>query len=174
MTLRSATRASSTKARTKAHGAAKGVGEADILQTLKREHDEVKKLLSDLQDAKGAGERKRLVQKIKAALVPHTKAEEKVVYDAIISTSEEESEVDGHEGYFEHACASDTLKRLEAADPGSSEHVAAGKVLKELVEHHVKEEERNVWRDVREHFSREDRARMNTAFEAAKRAVTLD
>jgi hemerythrin superfamily protein len=173
MTLRSSTRAA-TKARTKSHGVAKAAGEADILQTLKREHDEVKKLLSDLQDAKGAGERRRLVQKIKAALVPHTKAEEKVVYDAIISTSEEESEVDGHEGYFEHACASDTLKRLEAADPSSSEHIAAGKVLKELVEHHVKEEERNVWRDVREHFSREDRVRMNTAFEAAKRAVTLD
>jgi len=173
MSVRPSTRASS-KARAKSHAASKAPGDADILRTLKREHDEVKALLADLQDASGAGERRRLVQKIKAALVPHTKAEEKVVYDAIISTSEEEAEVDGHEGYFEHACASDTLKRLEAADPSSSEHIAAGKVLKELVEHHIKEEERNVWRDVREHFTPEERVRMNAAFESAKRAVTLD
>ena len=38
----------------------------DILVTLKHEHDEVKQLLSDLQDADTTGQRRRLVKQIKA------------------------------------------------------------------------------------------------------------
>ena len=143
----------------------------DILDTLKREHEEVKSLLDDLQDAESVNERAELVRKIKAALVPHTKAEEKVVYDAIIATSEDEAQTDGLEGYLEHEWASRTLERLEAADPSSAEHKAAAKVLKDLVEHHIEEEEANVWRDVRENFDEEDRVRMNVEFEAAKQQL---
>jgi hypothetical protein len=46
-------------------------------------------------------------------------------------------------------------------------------VLKELVEHHVEEEERNVWADVRKHFDADDRIQMNRKFEAAKKKVKL-
>jgi len=145
----------------------------DILDTLKKEHDEVKSLLTQLQNTDGSAERRSLVQKIKAALVPHTKAEEKVVYDAIISSAEEQTEVHGLEGYLEHEWASKTLQRLEGADPQSAEHVAAAKVLKELVEHHIKEEESTIWDDVREHFDAQDRAQMNVKFEAAKQKVKL-
>jgi len=145
----------------------------DILDTLKREHDEVKKLLMSLQDAESASERKSLVKSIKAALVPHTKAEEKVVYDAVISTADSDAETDGYEGYLEHEWAAKTLERLEAAQPTSAEHKAAAKVLKELVEHHIEEEENNVWQDVREHFDAADRELMNTEFQAAKRRVRL-
>jgi len=153
--------------------AAKGASSehTDILDTLKREHEEVKSLLADLQDAESVNERAELVRKIKAALVPHTKAEEKVVYDAIIATSEDEAQTDGLEGYLEHEWASKTLERLEAADPSSAEHKAAAKVLKDLVEHHIEEEEANVWRDVRENFDEEDRVRMNVEFEAAKQQL---
>jgi len=153
--------------------AAKGASSehTDILDTLKREHEEVKSLLADLQDAESVNERAELVRKIKAALVPHTKAEEKVVYDAIIATSEDEAQTDGLEGYLEHEWASKTLERLEAADPTSAEHKAAAKVLQDLVEHHIEEEEANVWRDVRENFDEEDRVRMNAEFEAAKQQV---
>jgi hypothetical protein len=55
----------------------------------------------------------------------------------------------------------------------SPEFSAAAKVLKELVEHHVREEERNIWSDVRENFSEEDRMAMNAAFEAAKKKVRV-
>jgi hemerythrin superfamily protein len=74
----------------------------DILDNLKREHEEAKSLLADLQDAESVNERRVLVRKIKAALVPHSKAEEKVLYDAIIATSEDEAQTDGLEGYLEH------------------------------------------------------------------------
>jgi iron-sulfur cluster repair protein YtfE (RIC family) len=150
------------------------VESTDILDTLKKEHDEVKDLLEDLSDAETSAQRRSLVQKIKAALVPHTKAEEKVVYDAVIAVQDKDAQMDGHEGYLEHEWAAKTLQRLEAiSNAASPEHKAAGKVLKELVEHHIDEEERNVWADVKEHFSEEERKRMNAAFFAAKRRVKV-
>lgn len=147
----------------------------DILKTLKKEHDEVKSLLEDLQDSDVASERKALVRKIKLALVPHTKAEEKVVYDAVIALKDKDAQVDGHEGYVEHELAARTLAKLDAmSDARSAEHKATAKVLKELVEHHIKEEESNVWDDVKDNFSNEDRSRMNVAFERAKAQVKVN
>jgi hemerythrin-like domain-containing protein len=55
----------------------------------------------------------------------------------------------------------------------SAEHQAVAKVLKELVEHHIKEEESNVWSDVKKSFSEEDRFEMNVQFEAAKARVKI-
>lgn len=148
--------------------------DADILDTLKKEHDEVKALLSKLQDAEGAAERRSLVKQIKIALLPHTKAEEKVVYDAVIALKDKDAQMDGHEGYLEHACAAKTLDKLEKTEPATSPaHKAAAKVLKELVEHHIKEEESNVWDDVEKNFSDDDRIAMNRQFLAAKTKVKL-
>ncbi len=146
----------------------------DILDTLKQEHEQVKELLSDLQDADTSAQRRRLVKEIKAALVPHTKAEEKVVYDAVIGLRDKDAQTDGHEGYLEHEWASKTLQRLESiANATSPEHRAAAKVLKELVEHHIQEEESQVWADVKEHFSDSQRAQMNAAFLNAKARVRV-
>ena len=131
-------------------------------------------MLADLVDCEDARQRRTLVQKIKHALVPHTKAEEKVVYDANIALKDEEPQTNGHEGYVEHELAARTLKQLDGiAEANSPEHKATAKVLKELVEHHIKEEESNVWADVRANFSREDRERMNMAFEKAKSQVKV-
>jgi len=148
--------------------------ESDILTTLKREHDEVRQLFSRLEDADDAATRKAVVSQIRQALVPHTEAEERVVYDAVLALQDREAQVDGHEGYLEHALALDTLARLEEIGSATSpEHKATAKVLKELVEHHIQEEEHNVWGDVKDNFSAEARERMNEEFEAAKSSVDL-
>jgi hypothetical protein len=62
-----------TKSVAKVLSADKPVEETDILDTLKLEHEEVKELLEKLQSAESAAERRQLVGKIKAALVPHTR-----------------------------------------------------------------------------------------------------
>lgn len=115
-----------------------------------------------------------MVRQIKAALIPHTKAEEKVVYDAIVALKDKEAQTHGQEGYLEHECAAKTLQRLEKIDnPTSPEHKAASKVLKELVEHHIEEEESSIWGDVKQNFDDAERRRMNVAFEAAKARVKI-
>jgi len=145
----------------------------DILDTLQSEHDEVRDLLGKLVRSENGREQNSLLAKIKAALVPHTKAEEKVVYDAVLALKGTPAKVDGNEGYIEHGLASETLKKLDKLTANTPEFRAAAKVLKELVDHHVEEEERNIWSRVRENFSDEQRARMNRDFLAAKKRVKV-
>jgi hypothetical protein len=166
---------SSSTAKAKAPQGRDKPGDRDVLDTLKEEHDEVQQLLAKLVDSENAAARGALVKKIKAALVPHTRAEEKVVYDAILAKRDKAAKIDGNEGYLEHAHADMALKKLASIKPATSPaFTAAAKVLKELVEHHVKEEERNVWRDVRKHFDGEARIEMNRKFEAAKKRVKVN
>jgi hemerythrin-like domain-containing protein len=149
--------------------------EADLLDTLKEEHELVAGLLKQLVESGRAAERKSLVRQIKAALVPHLRAEQKVLYDAIIALKDKDAKQDGEEGYIEHALADKTLAKLEGiANATSPEFGATAKVLKELVEHHVKEEESNVWSDARDNFSADARKDMNRAYLTEKKKVRMN
>jgi hemerythrin superfamily protein len=148
-------------------------GAADILDTLQTEHDEVGDLLKKLVDSNNAREQKQLVQKVKRALVPHSKAEEKVVYDAVLALRGKDAKIDGNEGYIEHGLADSTLKKLDKLTANTPEFQAAAKVLKELIDHHVQEEERNIWAQVKENISDEQREKMNRDFLAAKKKVKV-
>jgi Hemerythrin HHE cation binding domain len=162
------------KAVMKAVGLPPAEAEQDLLDTLKTEHEEVEALLEDLQNADTAPQRNALVQKIKQALVPHTKAEEKVLYAAIIALKDKDAQVDGHEGKIEHDLAARTLQKLAAiANAKSAEHKAVAKVLKELVGHHIQEEEHNVWGDAKKHFSDAERIAMNRRYLAAKAQIKV-
>jgi len=145
----------------------------DILETLQAEHDEVQALLEKLTKSDNGREQKALVAKIKGALVPHSKAEEKVVYDAVLALKGADAKIDGNEGYIEHGLASETLKKLDKLTANTPAFKAAAKVLKELIDHHIQEEERNIWARVKDNFSDEQRAAMNREFLAAKKKVKV-
>jgi hemerythrin superfamily protein len=154
----------------------KAPDETDVLDTLKKEHDELQELLANLVDSDSATERKSLLKRVKLALVPHSKAEEMIVYDAVIAAKSEEqkNQIDGAEGYVEHALASATLLQLDKITPASSpDFTAHAKVLKELIDHHVQEEERNIWADVKENFDPDARIEMNLRYLAAKKTVRI-
>ena len=148
--------------------------EVDILDTLKEEHEEVAALLQRLVDGKSTAERRSLLKQIKGALVPHTRAEEKVLYDAIIAVRKKGVQKDGEEGYLEHGLADRMLATLSKTTKlMSPEFGAAAKVLKELVEHHVQEEENAVWSDAKKYFSTEERAAMNRRYLKLKKSVRI-
>jgi len=106
--------------------------------------------------------------------VPHLRAEEKVVYDAILALRGKEQKEHGEEGYIEHNLGDKMLTSLgKMTDAMSAEFSAGSKVLKELVEHHVEEEEKAIWADVKDNFSEEDRIAMNKKFLAAKARVKI-
>jgi hemerythrin superfamily protein len=147
--------------------------QSDILETLQQEHDEVQELLDKLVKSQTAREQKALVGKIKAALVPHTKAEEKVIYDRVLALKDVAAKIDGNEGYVEHGLAGDTLKKLDKLTANTPAFKASAKVLKELIDHHVREEERNIWSRVKDNFSLQERAELNREFLAAKRKVRV-
>ncbi len=146
----------------------------DILDTLKQDHEDVAEMLERLVESTGAAERKSLLASIKTALVPHLRAEEKIVYNAILALRGKEQKTHGEEGFIEHGLGDTMLASLgKIKDTMSPEFSAGAKVLKELIEHHVEEEEKNIWADVKDHFSDEDRLAMNKKFLAAKKRVTI-
>lgn len=148
--------------------------DADILDTLKQDHNDVAEMLERLVESTGAAERRNLLTSIKNALVPHLRAEEKVVYDPVLALRGKEQKTHAEEGYMEHALGDKMLAQLgKMKDPMSPEFSAGAKVLKELVEHHVEEEEKNIWSDVEDNFSDENRIAMNKKFLAAKKRVKV-
>lgn len=148
--------------------------DADILHTLKQDHDDVAEMLGRLVESTGAAERKKLLESIKNALVPHLRAEEKVVYDPILALRGKEQKTHSEEGFMEHALGDRMLAQLgKIKEPMSPEFSAGAKVLKELVEHHVEEEEKSIWPDVEDNFSDEERITMNKKFLAAKKRVKV-
>jgi hemerythrin superfamily protein len=148
--------------------------DGDILDTLKQEHEDVAEMLERLVESTSGAQRKKLLASIKAALVPHLRAEEKVVYDAVLALKGKEQKTHGEEGYMEHALGDRMLLQLGKMDDAMSPEFAAGaKVLKELVEHHVEEEEKNIWADVEGNFSNDKRVEMNRKFLAAKKRVKI-
>lgn len=148
--------------------------EMDILDTLKQDHEDVAEMLDRLVESDNADERKNLLASIKEALVPHLRAEEKVVYDAVLALRGNEQKTHGEEGYIEHGLGDKMLASLtKMSNPMSPEFSAGAKVLKELVEHHVEEEESNIWSDVKDNFSDEQRVEMNQKFLAAKKRVKI-
>lgn len=148
--------------------------EMDILDTLAEEHEEVAALLQELVDSDTSSKKRALVKKIKAALIPHARAEEKVLYDGIIGGKDKQAKTDGEEGYIEHHIADTLIGDLDRIkDAMSPEFNAAAKVLKESIEHHVKEEESNVWSDVKKYFDGDQRKAMNKRYLALKREVSV-
>jgi hemerythrin superfamily protein len=148
-------------------------GDMDILTKLKKEHREVQLLLTELVNSESAAERKSLLKQIKLALVPHSRAEEKVVYDSVRALKDKDARQDGEEGYLEHGLADRMLLTLSKSSAGSVEFAAAAKVLRELINHHIREEESSIWSDVKDNFSDEEREQMNRDFEAAKKKVKI-
>jgi hemerythrin superfamily protein len=146
----------------------------DILDTLKQEHRDVAEMLEKLVESTSATERKSLLTAIKSALIPHLRAEEKVVYDAVLAMRGKEQQIHGEEGYIEHALGDKMLLQLgKMSNIISPEFSAGAKVLKELVEHHVEEEEKNIWSDIKDNFTDDDRVAMNRKFLAAKNRVKV-
>ena len=163
-----------TLKRTIAGNAERTTENDDILGTLKQDHEDVAEMLERLVESNSAAERKKLLTSIKAALVPHLRAEEKVVYDAVGELRTKEQKTHAEEGYMEHALGDKMLLQLgKISDAMSPEFSAGAKVLKELVEHHVQEEENNIWSDIEDKFSDEQRAEMNREFLAAKKRVKM-
>ena len=111
----------------------------DGLQLLAEDHRTVEDLFEQFENARGSGTKERLVRRICTELKIHAQIEEEIYYPAVRGKIEEE---DLDEAYVEHDSAKLLINELEAATPDEDFYDAKVKVLKELIEHHVEEEEK--------------------------------
>jgi hemerythrin-like domain-containing protein len=123
----------------------------DAIELLKEDHKTVKKLFKSFEKtSKSKREEKRIiVEEITGALAIHATIEEEIFYPAVKKARAQETKDEVLEAYEEHQQIKALLGALEALSPDDESYDMKVKVLKEDVEHHVKEEEGEMFPDAR-------------------------
>lgn len=111
----------------------------DALQMLADDHRKVEDLFEKYENARGASAQAKIVRQICEELTIHTMIEEQVFYPAVRDKVEDDMM---DEAQVEHDSAKALILSLLRAEPGEEFYEAKVSVLKEQVEHHVYEEER--------------------------------
>lgn len=145
----------------------------NIYEALKKDHDEVRELLHEL-IALDVNDDYRfvLVEEIRNALIPHSRAEESVFYNAIRAVASERSEKsEVMHGFKEHLEAETLLRTLQVMDKMNIEWKATAEKLLSALEHHIQEEETEIFAAGRNLFSEEEAISMAQAFEKLKPEV---
>lgn len=130
--------------------ATKDNAQQDAIALLTADHREVSGMFKKYEDM---GERakvgkKKLADQICEALILHTTIEEEIFYPAVRAAGKDlEDVVD--ESLVEHASAKDLIAQIQEMDPDDELYDAKVKVLGEQVEHHVGEEEKDMFPKVK-------------------------
>jgi hypothetical protein len=122
----------------------------DLFSQITQEHEEIKETLSKMIsiEPKYRGD---LFYQLKMALIPHMEAEEKSLYPALLD--KQEAHQVSLESLEEHHIAKIVFNELSNTNPDSENWVPRCKVFKEILEHHIEEEEAEVFERTRILFS---------------------
>lgn len=135
-----------------------------IYDELKKDHATVKNLLGKLiaTDKEDSKTWKALVKQISEELIPHSRAEEAVLYNTLREIPNAKSIV-AH-SYQEHMMAEGLLRSLQVMETFDINSINTAKKLKEALEHHIAEEEGRVFSAARQVFTEEEAVGMGEAF----------
>jgi hemerythrin superfamily protein len=133
----------------------------NAIKLLKQQHDEVKALFQKIEKAEGE-EKEQLFDEIADALAVHAAIEEKEFYPATKSARTEELL---EEAVEEHLSVKRIIADLLEMSPSEGQFDAKISVLKEQVEHHVEEEEGDLFPKVKKLLSAEELEDLGTAME---------
>jgi hemerythrin-like domain-containing protein len=136
---------------------------------LKSDHEKVAGILESIDQTteRAAKGRDELFARLKEELDLHTKIEEEIFYPAL-EDSEETRDVT-LEAYEEHSLVKQLLSELEAAPKDTEEWTAKFTVLKENVEHHVEEEEGEMFTKARKALSEDEIETLGDRIQEAKK-----
>lgn len=134
--------ASATRARDARVTRRRSAAATDAIAFLKRDHSKLKSLLSAMQAAKSASRRESLLAQTEALLKQHTQNEESLFYPAFRELAQNKKDRQlFHEATEEHHAVDVVLPEVRQAQHEPDVFAARAKVLKELVTHHIEEEQ---------------------------------
>ncbi len=143
----------------------------DALKLLKRDHDEMKELLSTLDDTSESAKatREKLFEKAKRQLAIHETIEEEILYPAFKRQAKLKDIV--LEGYQEHHVVDLVIAELNELEVDDETWSAKLSVAKENVEHHIKEEEGEMFKKARMLFDIKELEALGEQLEARKKEL---
>jgi len=142
----------------------------DAITLLKEDHKKVSGIFEKLEPTteRGVKTRDELFAQLKLELDVHAHIEETIFYPVL--KQEAETREITLEGYEEHHVIKTLLGELAETAPDTEQWGAKLKVLKENVEHHVEEEETDMFKTAREVFTKEKFEELGARMEAEKTA----
>jgi hemerythrin-like domain-containing protein len=135
------------KSRTrKTSGRQNGRSGKDAIGLLKQDHQTVRQLLKKIESAEEGSERTELLTQIENEVKIHTQIEEEIFYPAFQQAAQDGGEEHlYYEALEEHHVVDMVLPEIKETDEESEEFAAKAKVLKDLIEHHAEEEEKQMF-----------------------------
>lgn len=146
----------------------------DAIELLLSDHKKVRELLSQLTGTTSRAEKTRtdLLQKITMEIEVHAKIEEEIFYPALREAGKKDEEEMYFEALEEHRAAGDlVLPDLLNTEVTSEKFSGRAKVLKELVEHHIEEEEEEMFPRVRELLSQDQLSELGEQMQQRKQEL---
>lgn len=121
----------------------------NAIALLKNDHRIVENLFEEYEHARKADRKQAIVQEICEELTVHAQLEEQAFYPEAKKVLNKEGDDLIDEAKVEHNSLKWLIAQLEAEAPDSELYAAKVTVLKEYVEHHVKEEEKEMFPKLR-------------------------
>jgi hemerythrin-like domain-containing protein len=140
----------------------------DVLQLLKEDHDKIKKILTHLESTteRGVKTREEFYTKVRAELQVHEAIEEEILYPALKEHPKAKDLV--LEAYEEHNVVDMVIAEIDALPYDDETWGAKLTVMRENVEHHIGEEESEMFEQCRNVFDRDELAELGDRMEARK------
>ena len=143
----------------------------DALQLMKDDHEAVQKLLDQLEQTteRGVKTREELFTRIKKELTVHETIEEEIFYPALRDHPRAKELV--LEAYEEHDVVDRLLGELTSTPFDDERWGPKAKVMKENLEHHIEEEEGEMFQKARQAFSRDELRELGERMAERKRTA---
>ncbi len=142
----------------------------DVRSLLHEDHEQISALTEEMSSDESRQKRVRAFNQLKPLLTAHARAEEQAVYMPLVNLrGSPASRADGNEGFVEHSLVDVLMERLSKTNLAATDAWKAhAKVLHEILDHHIKEEERGIFEELGEHFNDEQLDGMGSDFTARK------
>ena len=144
----------------------------DALALLKKDHQEVKQLFKQAEEDQDS--QQEIFGEIKAALGAHATIEEEIFYPAMKNARSEKTKDEVMEALAEHKQVKALLAELSGMSGQDESFAMKLKVLKEDVEHHVKEEEGEMFPDAKKYLGEKQLADLGIRMAARKQELMGD
>jgi len=143
----------------------------DAITLLTEDHEQVKSMFEQYEELgdRAFASKQKLALKICTELTKHATAEEEIFYSAVRAATKDDDMLD--EAIVEHASAKDLITQIISMEPTDDLYDAKVKVLGELIDHHVKEEEGEMFPKARK--AKLDLMALGEAIAARKQQVEL-
>lgn len=140
----------------------------DIFSLIKADHRKVESLFAKLEDTteRAVQTRERIFAELKMEINAHAEAEEQAIYPEL--KEEEKTEEIAFESVEEHSIVKFLLKKLDQTPCDAKEWTAQITALKEVIEHHVEEEEEEMFKKMRAAYSEDELEEFATSFLTVK------